>query len=1022
MKKEKVKKIINNIDVMLLIVILITSTLSIRNIQLYEKIQIAVNFIMIGYFIIRMVRKNPIKLIQSKLDLFVVLLIISTVIPLISNTFISLYATVLTVLNYITLLWIYILTRETINRKRKNGKYITNVIIFTTVLLILVGIENLAGNKIFEILGINYIINGESRLVSLFGNPNAFAALIAFSFFLSIHKTVSTTNLVERNIFSLVNTILILGLVLTYSKAMFVIFPIMLLIYMVGLKERHKNVYIIQNVGLSLILSVMYIFTFEQIQKQECYWLLLWYSLIFFILASLLHLFNIKMTKYLEKIKTSTVIIGMMMISIVICIGLKAELHKTKELEVFTVNNSTDYQAKKIKNVQPNKKYIFSFDMITHINLAMDENIEEVFSINIIQRDKKNKEITNKEVKFGNFSGQKEIEIETTPNTVEIKIEFKCKYKYTAKYWIIHSLKINKEEITLAYQHLPTKLVEKIQDIDVQYKTAQERFEFIKDGFKIIFQNFLTGIGGNGWQYKYQEVQEYEYIANDTHSYFIQVWIENGILGIIGLVGIVYFIIKKKDEKYRGIQIALLCLLAHSMIDSDMYFNYIKIVMFSTLAILPVHQLQKGTKKDNYWNVGLIIVAAFSIVVLFTPKIYHKALIKEELEQAKVGLYLNSEKYRQINRNLVNACNNIIKYERDFSTVNQNELEKLQAYMESGEEGIEERVEEFYTKMLNHSNKYTYNTKKMVEKSNYICKAIRLLNLQQNPKWYPLIAKLAKLNIEEFDETKEQMKNAIQQKYKVLEEDIDYNSLLYNYQYSVSMYKQYVLGIAIYNKSDIDITKYIQDNEVRIDNKEDILLYHTHTTEGYYSKDSNYVEIEYGKTLNPDYNVLSVGAQLKEDLQNQNLNVIHIQDYHDKQGVNGAYDRSLQNVENKMKEQDKKIDIVFDIHRDAYIENFNSKNYIEKDGEKFAKLRFVIAVGHEGWQNNLKWAVKLQKKADEQYPGLFEPMYIYNKTYNQSISKYATLIEVGNNANTIQEAKKSIQCFAQIVKECIDEI
>ena len=47
-------------------------------------------------------------------------------------------------------------------------------------------------------------------------------------------------------------------------------------------------------------------------------------------------------------------------------------------------------------------------------------------------------------------------------------------------------------------------------------------------------------------------------------------------------------------------------------------------------------------------------------------------------------------------------------------------------------------------------------------------------------------------------------------------------------------------------------------------------------------------------------------------------------------------------------------------------------------------------------------------------------MYIYDNNYNQSLSKYATLIEVGNDKNTIEEAELSVEYLAEIIAKVIE--
>ncbi len=1010
------KKINNNLVMMLLIFILIASTIFVENIKVYNIIQIIINVIILFYLFIHIVKKKPVKIIKSKLDIFVILLVISTSIPLLFNTYISFEYTITGILNYITLFWVYILTRESGEKNNKSIQILLNIIITLTILLIIVGLENLTTNKIFTFLNINYIKNGESRLVSLLGNPNAFAGLIVFSYFLSINKAVNN-NGIKRIIFSIINTILILGLILTYSKAMFLIFIFTSIIYMISIKNKEKNMYILQNSVLSIIMSVIYVFFFQYFIVKETYMLMIIFSIFWLIFASILNIFNIKITKHLLKIKLKYIIIIISILIIVFGIWVSFELQNSKEFIVFDKDSNTNYNAKKINNIKPNENYTFEFDMNADTDLILNRDSQDIFTINIIQRDNKNVDITNTEEMFGIFSGKKEINIKTTENTSEIKIEFKSKYTYVQKEWIIKELKINGQKQILEYKHLPTKLVEKINDINLKYKTAQERFQFIKDGFKLIFKNPFTGIGENGWQFKYEEVQDYGYVSSVPHSYFIQVWLEYGLIGIIGLVGIIYFIIKYKSPEYKGVKFALLALLLHSVIDSDMQYMYFKLIFFIALGIIAIYnkEIKKDKKTSYISNLFFILVASCIIIVYLNPKLYKKNLIIDDLKEAEIGLNVNSDEYKDLKSKEVETYETLIKYERDDFQKNIYELEKLESYIESKKGNLNKIADEYYESIFQFKNKCAYNTTKIALKSNLINKAINLLEEQNDPKLYTTMSRLSKINIDEFEETNEQLEKAVQSKYKDVKKTTEYNSLMNNMYYASRIYKLYNLGIKVNNETDINLEEYIKDNDTKIENTEDIIIYHTHTTEGYYhdNENENY-------TLDENYNVLAVGKELASELTEKGFNVIHIQKYHNLQGNDGAYQNSTKSIKDELEKQNREIDLVFDIHRDEYIKNNLEENCIRIDGKEVATLRFIVSTGHEGWEDNLKWAIKIQKKADEIYPNLFKTLYIYDGNYNQQLAKHALLIEVGNNNNTIEEAKNSMIYLSNILDNLIE--
>ena len=74
---------------------------------------------------------------------------------------------------------------------------------------------------------------------------------------------------------------------------------------------------------------------------------------------------------------------------------------------------------------------------------------------------------------------------------------------------------------------------------------------------------------------------------------------------------------------------------------------------------------------------------------------------------------------------------------------------------------------------------------------------------------------------------------------------------------------------------------------------------------------------------------------------------------------------------------------------------------------------------HLGWQQNLKFAVKIQEKANELYPGLFRPIIVRNSRYNQHLTKAATIIEVGATGNTMEECLTSMKYLSKVISEVV---
>jgi len=228
-------------------------------------------------------------------------------------------------------------------------------------------------------------------------------------------------------------------------------------------------------------------------------------------------------------------------------------------------------------------------------------------------------------------------------------------------------------------------------------------------------------------------------------------------------------------------------------------------------------------------------------------------------------------------------------------------------------------------------------------------------------------------------------------------------------------------GVEIDNQSDYNITKKMLSGDVKITNKKDVLIYHTHTCESYTpSKGYKYKSSGNFRTTDLNYSVARVGTELSKYLKKKGFNVTHNTTYHDYPSYSGSYDRSLETVQELLEGEDTQF--VLDIHRDAV---GSSSSYAPriKIGDKYAaQLMFVIGTDgggleHPNWKENLRLAIKIQQKANEMYPGLFRPIIVRNSRYNQHVTNGASIIEVGATGNTMDQCILSMQCLANVFEE-----
>lgn len=227
-------------------------------------------------------------------------------------------------------------------------------------------------------------------------------------------------------------------------------------------------------------------------------------------------------------------------------------------------------------------------------------------------------------------------------------------------------------------------------------------------------------------------------------------------------------------------------------------------------------------------------------------------------------------------------------------------------------------------------------------------------------------------------------------------------------------------GVKVRNETDYELTEEILKPEITINNK-NVLLFHTHTCESYTpSEGFEYTQTGTYRTTDNNYNVVRVGTELEKQLKSYGYNVIHSDTYHDYPAYNGSYGRSLTTVENLLK-QNKNTDVVIDLHRDA-IGDYNYAPTVQIGDEQAAQMMFVIGTDgggleHENWKDNLKFAIKVQEKANELYPGLFKPIILRNSRYNQHLAKAACIIEVGATGNTMDQCLNSMKYLAKVMSE-----
>ena len=230
-------------------------------------------------------------------------------------------------------------------------------------------------------------------------------------------------------------------------------------------------------------------------------------------------------------------------------------------------------------------------------------------------------------------------------------------------------------------------------------------------------------------------------------------------------------------------------------------------------------------------------------------------------------------------------------------------------------------------------------------------------------------------------------------------------------------------GVDIKNGTDYTLTDEILNPSGLEYNKSDVIIFHTHTCESYTPTEAYpYEESGTFRTIDLNYSVSRVGDSLTDQLTSYGFNVIHNKTYHDYPAYTGSYGRSMETVQGILNEKPN-TDIIIDLHRDAIADTTYAPS-VQIGDEIVSQLMFVIGTDgggleHPNWQQNLKFAISVQKKANELYPGLFRSILLRNSRYNQQLGKAACIIEVGATGNTLEQSMTSMKYLAKVLDEVL---
>lgn len=207
-----------------------------------------------------------------------------------------------------------------------------------------------------------------------------------------------------------------------------------------------------------------------------------------------------------------------------------------------------------------------------------------------------------------------------------------------------------------------------------------------------------------------------------------------------------------------------------------------------------------------------------------------------------------------------------------------------------------------------------------------------------------------------------------------------------------------------------------------------VLIFHTHATESYEPYDSeNYDMRNTWRSTDNTKNMVAVGNALEKALRDAGIGVVHDTTQHDYPSYNGSYERSAETIKSYL-EKYPTIKIALDVHRDAIQreDDLIVKPTVEVNGRKAAQL-MIITGSDDGtmnvpaWRENLRFAASLQDAVEQDTPELTRPIFFCYRKYNMDLTTGSLLLEVGSNANTLDESVYTAELVGKSLARMLSE-
>ena len=270
MKENKEKKIDKLGFIIILITIVLLNIFIGSNIkQPIWLIQTIVSVFTLIYLIVQKVQKEQKLIIKGKIDIAVLIFMISTMIPLLLGKQVSLEGTINFILKYLSFYGFFILVRNIV-KDNKQVKIIINTLIISSIIPIIFGYDKILGYNIFEpfLDFINAVKIEDVRMISTFGYANTYAAYLGLITSLAIAQFINTKSKKIKILYVIYILISSITILLTQSKFVLALLAFIIFLFIIkGIKDKKiTKKWIVAGI-IAIIAFFIYFFIAIQISK-----------------------------------------------------------------------------------------------------------------------------------------------------------------------------------------------------------------------------------------------------------------------------------------------------------------------------------------------------------------------------------------------------------------------------------------------------------------------------------------------------------------------------------------------------------------------------------------------------------------------------------------------------------------------------------------------------------------------------------------------------------------------------------